>query len=378
MQHLLDVGASLSGIKYFLDDGSEQLNVSIVQRLLDGKSSAGQLNPDRIAALSKLIGIFGEDSYPLQRLLAMESQRFSLVDVQRFLEPDQSNKSILVPLQSKKSILEAALHSPELNLTSKDLLDKSNLPRVAQFFHLGNSDAFQRIEEYQKQGSLSALRLSRYLSASPESRGPVIDRLLKEGASAARLNAQMSLSVLPDELAYQLSKDNEGAVQRVARVRNGLRLWNGGRQFADLLVERFESGGDLSSASIDKLILGARESASSSARNASAAGLSGSVRGLDADGQSATFARASDSVTSDFKDSHQSAAGDTTDGASHMNSNEAPISEAKTLEDAAREIRSAIPAEQPIVLLGRDSWPLLPALVMALAIFNISSGLDCR
>jgi hypothetical protein len=32
------------------------------------------------------------------------------------------------------------------------------------------------------------------------------------------------------------------------------------------------------------------------------------------------------------------------------------------LEDAAREIRLAIPADQPIVLLGRDSWPLLPAL----------------
>jgi hypothetical protein len=207
--------------------------------------------------------------------------------------------SLLVPLQSKKSILEAALDSAERNLSSKDLLDKSNLPRVAQLFHGSSSDAFQRVEMYQNQGSLSALRLSRYLLASPESRGPVIERLLREGASAQRLNAQMSLSVLPDDLAYQLSKNNEGLIERIAKVRSGLKLWNGGRQFADLLVQQFESGGDLSSASIDKLIMGARESATSltfSPRNAYA------VSGLssDASGLSAMVSRSSDSIIGGF------------------------------------------------------------------------------
>ena len=342
MQHLLDVGASLTGIKYFVDDGSETADMSVVLKLLDQKANVEQLNPERMAALVKLTERFGEDSDKLQRLLSMESPRFTLADVSKFLQEDPNNESILATV----------LDSPDIsrNFSSKALLDKTNLPHVAQNFHPSSHDALQRIEEYQKQGSLSALRLSRYLAASPESRTPIIQRLLNEDASAARLNAQMSLSVLPDELAYQLSKDDEGARQRIGKVRNGLRMWNGGRQFADLLVEQFERSGDLSPAAIDKLILAARESAAPSLRNANSAVLSSSHPSDGAE-QSPHPLRSADSST-DSADS----------GASRLSVNEKAIAEAKTLEDAAREIRSLIPADRPIVLLGRDSWPLLPAL----------------
>ena len=159
----------------------------------------------------------------------------------------------------------------------------------------------------------------------------VLKNIMAAGAGVRELNNFFALSPYPLQarmhLLAAIDKGEISAPDLLAKTRD----WQSGRRFLDLLSERAGTGEPLSKNELRALSeMASRQSA------AAAKAVSGNGHAIadnsDANPQSVPPYEAS---------------------------------LAETFKDAVRGIEAQIPADKPIVLLGRDAWPLLPLLRQA-------------
>jgi hypothetical protein len=173
-----------------------------------------------------------------------------------------------------------------------------------------------RLAELQGQG-LSIVQLINHLADDP-GKAQSVKELLAAGADSRQLDTFMRLSVFPDDVAIKiLNAAKEGKIRSEAVI-GKMRDLVTGRSFTDLLNTHLSNGGPLSQEQLDLL-------SAQSAKNA----------------QSLKPASQNRIASSSILDS-------------------AP--EAKAFTIAAESILKTVPGDKPIVLLGRDTWPLVPLL----------------
>jgi len=147
---------------------------------------------------------------------------------------------------------------------------------------------------------------------------PIVKALIADGADLNRFRTQMRLSIFPDHVATKLMEaEAQGAVSYGA-IFSSLRDWNFGREFRSRLIESVEAGKEVTNDSIKRLTEEARNNPNP-------------------------------------EDSKR------TKGAK-VEATETDLAAAEALRVSADRIDRLIPKDQPIVLLGRDAWPVLPLL----------------
>ena len=104
-----------------------------------------------------------------------------------------------------------------------------------------------------KEGSLSALRLAKFVAEDQSSRARLVAKLASEEADGQRFNAHMRLSILPDEAAYRVVKAIEQKELSLPSLLRKLRSLERGEAFTSLLTEHTLAGRPLTNDTIAKL-----------------------------------------------------------------------------------------------------------------------------
>ena len=233
--------------------------------------------------------------------------------------------------------LAASTQDPvDFNITS--LRDRKSVNQLNDYFE-AESDLISYLTKLQRQ-SLPATRLSNFIAEDPLSRKPLVERLVAEQASVERFKNHMKLSVLPDDVAYRLAKQGESGEIRVPKLLERLKDWQSGRYYLELLTQHVRADKPLTELSLSQLDGLSKQRAelaslalhSSAPKSVQSAGLRRSEAAGERQKHSSTM----------FPGYVQALS--------------------RTLLDTAKRLDETIPADQTIVLLGRDAEPLLPIL----------------
>ncbi len=256
-----------------------------------------------LKAMAKLLSALDQGITPAERLFELQKQGLNAADLAKYLEERPFETHIV-----KQFIAEGA---PASQLNANNLLDLDELNRLSGF----SKEELSKLTSLQQNG-LSLMRLSYQLQDSP---GDIsaIRELLSVDASAKEVSDFLKLSVMPNDVSLKLvaaiKKGNITTEDLLAKLKN----WHSGRQFRDLLISQVKADAPLSRARLNII-------------QSKAAAL--------ADGEN---------VNTDLP----------------LKNAPLPVyTNAETFVDAARNVEATIPADKPIVLLGRDAWPLLPIL----------------
>ncbi len=169
----------------------------LAKKLIEQGEPANRLDSGRIRAIQKLTGIYGEDSEVLNSLMLLETPRSGVKEWASFASDSDKNKELFAAEALKA-------RRPE-DLRIEKLKDLVNLADLQQWFPL-DSKSMSSLRELQNQ-SLSAARLSRFVSERPESRVPIVEQLIDRGADSNRFNEQMNLIGLPDDVGFRVADD---------------------------------------------------------------------------------------------------------------------------------------------------------------------------
>ena len=196
-------------------------------------------------------------------------------------------------------------------------LDPKNLEEVANLGRLPGFSPVEiaRLDQMRSQG-LSITRLVNHLQSNPEER-PTIQTLLKRGGDATDLNNSMRLDLYLGTINLRLVEAIKKGQISAADVLVKTRDWHSGAQFSELLTNHIIHRAKLSPRNLDDL-------------------------------NRQAIAQADQGPTHRVMPLSTEHA---------LNSNEA-----STFVDVLKGIEAQVPADRPIVLLGRDAWPLLPLL----------------
>ena len=243
------------------------------------------------------------------KLFELLAQRVDIDGLTKYVTQNPGKKATI------KTLIEEGAGRQVLNLKSLQELD--NLPRLSGF----NEIELAQVRALHDQG-LSIVRLHNHLTDSPD--GAVhIRQLLAQGADVRTLDNHMKLSTYPGHISFKITEAINKQTITIADVVAKTRDWQSGRHFRDLLIKHVMHEGTLSG---DEL------------------------QNLHERAQAWTFKNKGGSSSSASLRSER-----------HLLKE---VPEAGTFVETLRGINRKIPANQPIVLLGRDAWPLLPLLRM--------------
>ncbi len=203
--------------------------------------------------------------------------------------------------------------NPE-NITDLDLLH-----RVSSRFD-PSLDAVNYLQNLQRKG-LQGAQLVEYVRERPEERPALVEKLISEKADVSMFKDLMRLTAFPDDIAITLlAKSRSGGMPVTEIVRN-LSSWEYGAAFERLVRARATERKSLDAEDLRALAEQAKSNP-------------------DISGEDTYHWR---------RDIYRHAA----ERDSHV---------AETLKHTADRIDALIPKDKPIVLLGRDTWPLVPIL----------------
>jgi hypothetical protein len=243
----------------------------------------------------------GEDS--LENVYKLADQPKQLYKLQAYMGENETNAN-----QVKELIANGADWS---GLSIERIVEESYLNRLSGF----NEGQKQQLRDLQNQG-LQIVRVVNYLEDSQHG-ADAVKVLLGQGAGIRQLNSLMRLSAYPEDVAVKLVEaDREGKIT-TEDVVGKTRDWQNGRHFRKLLINQVKDNSDLSPESLANL-------------NALAAKIS---------------MQPNQNVVQPLAETPLEAE-----------------SSAEAFVHTADSIIKELPADQPIVLLGRDAWPLLPVL----------------
>ena len=306
----------------------DQAYMDLAKTMIEQGESADKLQPIRLMDIRNLTRMYGEGSDSLNNVLRLESARTTLHELARFASDSEQNRDLLADRAMK-------VGRPE-DLRLDKLKDLANLTKLQEWFP-SDSKAMSALKELQ-QGSLTASRLEQYIREDPSVRVPIVEQLIDRGADSDRFNDQMSLNGLPDDVAIKVADDLRVSGERVSRVIGPLKDWQSGRYFRELLSNYARDGQPINAKEVDHLAEQAKDLAREGALLAE--------RKPDLDDVRKRFAE-------NLKRSDGNSA-TTAEGQLELLT--------QILHSVADKISTTVPKESSIVLLGRDSWPLLPVL----------------
>ena len=242
----------------------------------------------------------------IANLVTLQKQGLNLDELAQYMEENPDN------VWRVKSLLESNPDARQLR--ARNLADRDELKNLQGF----SSAEMSQIDALQTKG-LSVTRLSNHLADKPEDLA-VFHELLAQDAGVKQITDFMRLAVFPTDVNLKLIAAITNGDIKAEDVLGKLRNWHSGPQFRDLLISQVNSGASLSKARLD--IIQSKAANLADTEPATTA-LPPGKRGLPLDRNAESFV------------------------------------------DAARAIQEKIPFNKPIVLLGRDAWPLLPLLRQA-------------
>ncbi len=258
----------------------------------------------------------------------------SIADLASYLKLDQAESHYLYGLQRDglrlnelaTYIRENSDVIPQVRSLIRERAGKEALDarRLADHEIIGKLQAFtddelDKIEKMQMTGRLSVSRLANHLKDRPGD-SEAIKKLLSDGADAVAIDDYMRLSTFPAAVDLKLVQAVKHGDITCEDVIAKLKDWRTGRYFRDLVITHVNHGANLTPVELAKLHTRAGE-----------------------------MAAQEKVVPMGEPDKFQLQA----------------VPEAATFVDALKGIERKIPADKPIVLLGRDAWPLLPMLRLA-------------
>ena len=308
---LSEHGLSLSNLKEFIDEDVDAHKL-MVQRLVDAGATAEALNATRLRGISILIQKLQPDQESFGHLLSLEKQGLNLGALAQYVSEDPHSR---VP--QINTLLTQRASVAELNL--KRLADATMMTKVSSYF-AGDDNAIKYISQLQA-NDLSANRLMGFIEEWQQSRIELVKKLISEGAGTDRFNQHMTLSLFPDDVAYKILESSERDGTQTAQLIGALKNFKTGEQFYHTVTAWVRDGHP---ASIPMLLE-----------------LNDQIKqgNLQVD-------------ISKEADQNATLRARSTKGAEL----------ASVLKAAVEGIDKQIPKDQPIVLLGRDNWPLLPLL----------------
>ena len=334
---LLDLsskGLNLGEVHNFIFKGSgpEAFERRIVEDQLNRNTDPHKLTFDRLRAIDRLYDMFDKDS--VAKLLNYETERVSVTRIKDFaLDGDENVRKL-------NSFLKES--GPHRELDLQQLTDHSNLSNIEKYFPK-DSETYKHLADLQRE-SLSTLRLANFIAEDKASRMTLLDMLAEDGADTQTFNTHMKLSVLPDSVAYDVVKAIDTGDIHYPTLLANMRSFEHGKTFTDFLTTHVRSGGDITQKAFDKLSDTAREEAER-------------AKDVGSESASPTNQRARPSNIFDedgLRETHLSPG--------NAKSNEKLSIASEALRQTAERIDTIIPADKTIVLLGRDTWPLVPLL----------------
>ena len=281
-----------------------------VEQIIADGANVSDLTGVRLWALCRIYSAFPSQPETITRLRELEKDGLNLSDVGLFVDDNSVHSQLLFELLNK-GYRANELTSPKLSdlLALRSASVKLDLP----------SETANYLEKLQRTG-LSGARLAEYMSESPERRAGVVKGLVANQADSSRLTDQMRLLVFPEDVASRLADKARIDGMSVAEILGNLRDWRFGKNFRDLVIKQVESDGTIAAADLRALALQARTTLVEPSE------------------------RSPQSVEAELVP---------TEFGSNLG---------QTLKDTADRLKELVPEDKSVVLLGRDTWPLLPIL----------------
>ena len=310
---------ALPAVADFIQENPEAHSALIMQQLefsAGGDALEGQFAYDRLTALSSLSSWLGGDTELMQAVFKLEREGLSLTALADLLNEDQIKQAHVQTLIAQGAPLEQVVKAmSNFSQSFAHLLQPADAEYMGQLLNNG----------------LGERQLRAFVADQPAARLGLVEELIRQKVTAQRFRDQMSLSMLPDDIASKLL---EISSVPVSQILGPMRNWQSGAYFRDLLIEQVASGQALSASKLAGLSARAKELALTKA----------------GDGQS-DLNRAGES------DSHAPSS-----KTSFPITNPRAIEAANIINEAIEEILKEIPENKTIVVLGRDALPLFPAL----------------
>ncbi|MBI4532428.1 MAG: hypothetical protein HY711_00660 [Candidatus Melainabacteria bacterium] len=289
--------------------------MQLVKREINRGASWQQLNEQRLNSLKFFEEYFEPNSRTLQRLFEMENHGLQLAELAHFIACayKPASRVALVERQFDCGVTAQMLNYQRLILA--ETLEN----------YLGpDSPTMKRLFEMENQG-LYLSHLVRYVSEQPESRKAWVETTINKGATAKQIMDRIKLEVLPDDVADQIVEALGLECITATRLREHLQDLNTGPYLYDLVVQHVRTGKPLSAADAQRLLIRAQE-----------------------------LARDSQGRQNDVKPTVQTTV---------RRSGDANINDtAQMVKQVATRILEQVPSFRTVVLLGRDTWPLVPIL----------------
>lgn len=286
---------------------------------LGRKLTAEPKQSQEIAARAIMNGWLDQDPnvsriYCLLRLAADAKLSNRQIDNLIALAPAEEKLQDIHHLASEQSAAKKYLKT-KLNERPRAREIEPNI--LADRTYISKLDGYEP-EELAKLGQLaerglSMVQVSLYSKLGSD-RPQILKDLLAENATSAQLKDVMSLSIFPAPLSLSIARGSWSGNYRLQQVLAGLRDYGSGKNFHALLTDHLAQGLELNRNELTRLQSEARQAGNS-------------FRIETTLPQPRNVVKAAD-----------------------------------TFLDAADGIERLIPNHQPIVLLGRDAWPLLPIL----------------
>ncbi len=278
-------------------------------RLLDDGVTRDDLKIGRIDQLMNLYRHYPDSKTP-RELRDLEAKGLSLAQLWRIFESN--------PLRATSILTYLRDGLPPGRLTVDYVRDMERMTQVAQSLD-PSLNAADYLSKLQRNG-LSGAQVSQYLAERPTGRKGIIEQLIGENADTERFKDQMKLIAFPDDIATVLADKARSGGMGVSEIVRNLRDWKYGKSFCFQVTQQIRTGKPIELADMQNLVISAREHADMP------------------------------------KDALQ------TWESGFRKPSEATQELAYTLESAADSMETAIPRDKPVVLLGRDAWPLLPVI----------------
>ena len=334
---LLDLsskGLNLGEVHNFIfkRGGPGDFRASIVEGQLNRNTEPRKLTLDRLRAIDRLYDVFNQQS--VAKLLDLETPRVPITQISEFaMEGDENVRKL-------NSFLKESGRHNELNL--QQLADSSNLSKLEAYFPK-ESETYKHLAELQSK-SLSSLRLANFIAEDPASRMALVDMLAEDRADTPTFDTHMKLSVLPDSIAYDVVEAIESGDINLRSLLGNMRSFEHGRTFTDLLTSHVRSSGEITQNALDDLSDRAIKEAKTAQQVGKESGAlidrqTRSVNAFDEDGLRETHLRPD-----------------------NLRVDEKLRTSSEALSQTAERIDKFIPPDKTIVLLGRDTWPMVPLL----------------
>ncbi|HEY9868396.1 MAG TPA: RHS repeat domain-containing protein [Candidatus Obscuribacterales bacterium] len=313
----------LSELHSFLEQNPPD-HASVLAREIMQASSPEQLRKERLLAISNLEGRLGQHSATMARLRELEAHQSKgdlLESLSRFISEGSSTRTAVLEREVARG---ATLKQLEIHRLA-------GLDNVASVFGI-DSAIVGHLLEAESSNRMSAAflhSLGRYLvDASAETcqvRSEIVTEAVEAGAGPQELLDYARVCVVPEALVRQLMQAVKQGGLDVPTVRGYLRDIEAGPYFLELLTRHLAVDQVLTRGDAERLLTEAREMARTKSQGSRADWGNGWI--LPGHSQESSLRES-----------------------------------AQILAAVAETILQRFPEDKPIVLLGRDAWPLVPLL----------------